>query len=167
MAALKRSFYQMLGVDSKADQRGIDAAYAAISVSVNVHAGGSQIASQAAAEKHLLREGYRILSDPALRAIYDAKLEAAQSGAQFITISANSEHHGFGLTAVIFAAITVVLGGLVYSHMTRKMAEIRTEHQQTVAKKQEDQNRPVAMNAPVSGDKGENSEQKKTAAPIR
>lgn len=77
----KRSFYEMIGVARDADQPSIDAAYALVMVRLaeDVRRG----ASGASMESQLVRDGYKILSDVALRSRYDAKLAADEAGSNW------------------------------------------------------------------------------------
>lgn len=164
---MKRSFYQMLDLRPDADQACIDAAYAALALKLN-SVTASHDASQTLADKHLLREGYRILSDPALRADYDAKLLAAEAASQVVFFSDSSQpSRRIGVEILVFGMLASALGGVAYHHLTGKMANIRVEHQQTVAKKKEEQSRAIMVNTDQPGNQSEGGTRKGPAPPAR
>lgn len=79
---MKRSFYDVLRVPHNADKSQIDTAYTLATAKLN--ASNRRGTGEAAMETQLIRDGYQILSDPAKRAKYDAKIAAAESGVQLM-----------------------------------------------------------------------------------
>ena len=161
---MKRSFYEMLGVPHGADQAQIDTAYTLMTarLSSNTSVRGT---AEAVSEISLIRDGYRILSDPARRAKYDAKLSAAESGVQLIFFPEGSgARRKLGLETLIFAVLTAVFGGIVYWQLTYKMDEVRIEHTKSIERQRGEQNRPVIVDATKpepSSQKAVNKEQKR------
>ena len=144
---MKRSFYEMLGVPHDADQARIDAAYALVTAKLEAST-NLRGASEAVSEMKLIREGYRILSDPASRARYDGKLAADAAGVKLMFFPEDSgSRRKLGVETVVFAVLAAVFGGVVYWQLSREMEVVRVEHVQAVAKQREGQNKPVTVNA--------------------
>lgn len=140
---MKRSFYEMLGVPHDADKAQIDAAYAQATAKLESST-NLRGATDAVTEMNLIREGYRILSDPAQRARYDGKLAADASGVKLIFFPEDkSSQRRLGLETVIFAALTGVFGAIVYWQLTRKTEELHIENVQAVAKQKDQKARPA------------------------
>ena len=72
---MKRSFYEMLGVARNSDQTQIDAACALAMERLNAEDARGIVAT--VYEAQLIRDGYQVLSDPAQRVRYNAKLAAS------------------------------------------------------------------------------------------
>jgi DnaJ-class molecular chaperone len=141
---MKRSFYEMLGVPHDADPAQIDTAYAVMTAKLN--AANRRGVAETANEVQLIRDGYQILSDPAKRARYDAKLAAAESGVQLMFFPEDrSSRLKLGVQTVLFAALAAALGGIVYSQMTQKIDEVRIEHKQALTKFKEERSKPVSL----------------------
>ena len=142
---MKRSFYEVLNVQPDADREQLDAAYAraARALDAGKHRRGTV---ESAIEWNLLQDGYQILSHPVRRARYDAKLaaEAANQGAVLLPQVAPTRRK-LRLELVAIVAISVVFGGMIYAEVEQKVDEVRLEHQQAVARKKEEQTRPVAV----------------------
>ena len=144
---MKRSFYQMLGVESNADQAQIDAAYAQttrkLSSSTNLRGTGETMT-----EIEMLREGYQILSDPARRAKYNATLVEAETGVTLMHFPDDSVgNRKLALQVLILLALTAAFAGIVYSQMERKIEAVRAEHRQAVERRREKENRPIVLDA--------------------
>ena len=144
---MKRSFYEILGVAHNADQSQIDAAYAAATAKLNATT-GVRGAIESVAETKLLAEGYQLLSNPAQRARYDAKLSAEAAGIQLMFFPDDSKaRRTLGIQTAIFAALAAALTGIIYFQLTKKMDEVQTDYKQALAKKQEEQNKPIVIDA--------------------
>ena len=141
---MKRSFYEMLGVTHDADQAQIDTAYALATAKMG--ASNTRGVNEAVSELQLIREGYQMLSDPARRAKYDAKLAASESGVQLMFFPEDrAARRRLGLDTVIFAALAAVLGGVIYYQLSHKMDEVRVEHVQAVTRQKGDQNKVITV----------------------
>jgi DnaJ-class molecular chaperone len=141
---MKRSFYEMLGIARDADQPVIDLAYA--DATARLTAGASRGASDAVIEVSLLRDGYRILSDPDQRARYDAKLlDAEQEGKLTFFPDDAYGRRRLGLGTVVLVVLSSIFGTIVYRHLAVKMDEVRTEHVQAVAKHKDEQPKAVVI----------------------
>ena len=142
---VKRSFYEMLGVPHDATKEQIDAAYHDLSdkLSKTTNLRGT---SEAMTELTMIRDGYRILSDPQKRKMYDAKILAAETGVQLMFFpEGGTATKKLGLEAVIFAALVSTLGYIVYQQMNKQMDEVRLTYSQAVIKKKEDQAKAISL----------------------
>jgi len=141
---VKRSFYEMLEIPRDAGQAGIDIAYR--QATARLSSGISRGATEAAIEARLLQDGYQILSDPAQRARYDAKLLAAETEVK-ITLFPDDSYgrRRLGIGTVVLVVLSSVLGTIVYRNLSIKMDEVRVEHVQAIAKHKEDQIKPVVI----------------------
>jgi DnaJ-class molecular chaperone len=141
---MKLSFYQMLDVPQTADQAAIDAAYA--KATERLSADRKRGAAAASAEGRLIREGYEMLSNPAMRAKYDAKMAAAEKGVQLVFFPEDgAAQRKLGVQSVVFAALAATFCGIVYWQMTRKMDAVRVDYETVVARKQATQNAPKVI----------------------
>jgi DnaJ-class molecular chaperone len=143
---MKRSFYEMLGVARDADQAQIDAAYALAMERLNAE----DVRGIAAAvnEAQLIRDGYQILSDPAERARYDAKLAASDAGFKITLFPEDSvSRRKLGIQTVIFAVLSAIFGAVVYAKLTQKTDEVLVEHKQAVATQKGEPSPPITTNA--------------------
>ena len=159
---MKRSFYEMLGIPREADKAQIDAAYAQATAKLNAttNVRGS---ADALAEMNLLREGYRILSDPAQRVSYDGKLAADQSGVKLMFFPKDVEtRRKLGVETLVLVALAAVLGGILYWQLTHKIEGMPVEQQQAVVKNKDDQKKGIAVDAPKKdfGAKAESNEKR-------
>ena len=145
---MKLSFYQMLGIEPSADHAQIDAAYSRMAAKLNASA-SLRGTAEMVKELQLLREGHKILSDPALRAKYDAMLLAANTGVKLMFFPEDNASSGnLGVAVAFLVALTAVFAGVVYSQMEKKVEEVRVEHQQAVERRRQQQNRPIVVDAP-------------------
>jgi len=152
---MKRSFYEILGVAHDADQAKLDAAYEAATVKLNSTTSVRGTA-ESVAEMKLLREGYQLLSNHEQRVKYDAKLSAEASGIKLMFFPGTPvSRRKLGIQTVVFAALAATLTGIVYFQLTKEMDAVQTDYNQTLAKKQEEQNKPVVIDAtqPAAEDK--------------
>jgi DnaJ-class molecular chaperone len=141
---MKRSFYEMLEVRHDADQAQIDAAYEL--ATAKLHDSTVRGVADAATDAQLIRDGYQILSNPAKRARYDAKLHADEAGIKLMFIPEdNSARRKLGVETLVFAGLATVFGTIVYQKMTVKMDEVRVEHVQAVARHKDDQPKTVVI----------------------
>jgi DnaJ-class molecular chaperone len=143
---MKRSFYEMLGVARNADQAQIDAAYALATERLNAE--DVRGVAEAVNEAQLIRDGYQILSDPAERARYNAKLAASDAGLKFVFFPEDSvSRRKLGIETVVFAVLSAVFGAVVYAKLTQKTDEVLVEHKQAVARQRGEPNPPITTNA--------------------
>ena len=132
--SVKRSFYQLLGVEANADQAQLDAGYAAAIARLNTPmlrgVKGTVI------EIRLIRDGYQMLSDPARRAEYDAKLAEldAIDNAEVVIYESGSQHRKFGVNTVILVSVMAMLSGVIYSNLSSSMDEISAAQKLAYAK---------------------------------
>ena len=139
---MKRTFYEMLGVPHDADKSQIDMAYALTTAKLN--AADLRGNAETVLETQLIRDGYQILSDPARRARYDAKLAAAESGVQLMFFpEGGADRRKLGVQTMVFAALVTAFGWIVYTQMTSKMDEVRIEHAQAVTKEKEKRDKAI------------------------
>ena len=141
----KRSFYEMIGVARDADQPSIDAAYARVMVRLaeDVRRG----ASGASMESQLVRDGYKILSDVALRSGYDAKLAADEAGVELVFFPEDTQaRRKLGIESVLATIFCYV----VYWQLNRKISEVRVDYAVEVARKQTLQNAPKVIEVPAA-----------------
>jgi DnaJ-class molecular chaperone len=144
---MKRSFYEVLNIQPDADREQLDAAYrrATRALEASKHRRGTV---ESAIEWNLLQDGYQILSHPARRARYDAKLAAARSNSSVIhlpEVAARTSKPRKEL--VLMAAFAVALSAAFYTQMVQKIDEVQIEHRQAVAKKKEEQGRTVSLDS--------------------
>jgi DnaJ-class molecular chaperone len=130
---MKRSFYEMLGVEPNATQAQIDTAYALATARIN--AASLPGVKEDVNEMYLIREGYQILSDPAKREIYDAKL----ADFEFALYPKDREsQHKLGVHTVILAVLTAIFGAIIYAKLNQKIdvkiEEVRIETKQAITK---------------------------------
>ncbi|HUO44581.1 MAG TPA: hypothetical protein VMT94_06675 [Burkholderiales bacterium] len=164
---MKRSFYEILGVAHDADQARLDAAYEAAVARLNVTTSVRGTA-ESVAEMKLLRDGHQLLSDHEQRVKYDAKLAADASGIQLMFFPDDKKsRRKLGIQTVIFAALAATLTGIVYYQLTKKMDEVKTDYNQALAKKQEEQSRPIVMDGtpPETADKKADKSTSETNTP--
>ena len=143
---MKRSFYEMLGITRDADQVQIDAAYAQASAKFN--AANLRGVAEAVTEAQLIRDGYRILSNPEQRARYDAKLLDGEAEADVKVTFFPDGSYGrrrLGLGTVVLVALSTILGTIVYRNLSIKMDEVRVEHVQAVARQKEEQPKAIVI----------------------
>ena len=147
---MKRSFYEILRVPHDADQATIDAAYAREMQRVNddIRRG----AADAAMEGQLVRDGYQMLSDPAKRARYDAKLSAAEHGVQLVFFPDDKgAQRKLGMQTVVFALLATTFVGVMFWQMNRKIGEVRADYETVVQRKQAAQSAPkVVQEVPLA-----------------
>lgn len=143
---MKRSFYEMLGVARDANQDQIDAAYALAMERLNAE--NVRGVAAAVSEAQLIRDGYQILSDPAERTRYNAKLAVSDAGLNFAFFPEDSAtRRKLGIETVIFAALSAIFGAIVYAKLTQKMDEVLVEHKEAVAKQRGGPNPPLTKAA--------------------
>ena len=141
---MKRSFYEILGVPHDADQATIDTAYAQATQRVNHNI--KMGTADAAMEARLVREGYQMLSEPAKRARYDAKLSAEEHGVQLMFFPDDrGAQRKLGVQSVIFALLATTFVGVLYWQMNRKIGEVRADYESVVVRKAAAQNAPKVV----------------------
>jgi DnaJ-class molecular chaperone len=144
---MKRSFYEIIGVPHDADRAAIDAAYTRVMEHLND--GIKRGVADATMEAQLVRDGYQILSDPAKRTRYDAKLSASESGVQLMFFPEDKgAQKKLGVQTVIFALLATTFCGVVYWQLNRKISEVRADYASVVVRKQSAQNLPKVTNTP-------------------
>jgi len=142
---MKRSFYEVLNIQPDADREQIDAAYARATAALE--AGRQRRGTvDSAIEWNLLQDGYQILSHPVRRARYDAKLAAEASSMTAIPLPrVEPPRRKPRLMLAGIVMISVVFSGLLYAEIVQRVDEVQFEHRQAVARKKEEQNRPVTV----------------------
>lgn len=127
---MKRSFYEMLGVRADADQAEIERAYSSIVARL-----ASITSLRGTPETQLIHEGYRILSDAARRAEYDAKVLSRSSSARRPFVADEERaHRNLNLLISGFALMLAIVAGIAWSHVNQRIHQVRLEHQQALAK---------------------------------
>ena len=126
----------MLGVTPDADQAQLDAGCAAALARLDT--ADRRGVAESKVEARMLREGYRILSDPAQRAQYDAKLaeHAAVVGAKITYVTDERSGRvwvGVSVLVVVLVAVGLV-GLLIYPIIELKVDEVRVEQAQAAAR---------------------------------
>ncbi len=142
---MKRSFYQVLGVEPDADREQLDAAYARATRALEAgkHRRGTV---ESAIEWNLLQDGYQILSHPVRRARYDTKLAAEKSSLSGVFLPETARAASKLRTHVsVFALIIALFCATMYPLLVEKMDELQINHQQEVARKKEEHARPVVV----------------------
>ncbi len=117
---MKMSFYEMLEVPRKAPQAQIDRAYAMMTARL-----GATTSVRGSAETltqlNMINDGYRILSDPEKRAMYDAKLYASDAGIKLMFFPKDTKAvKKLGIDTMIFAALACVFTYVVYQKLNRE-----------------------------------------------
>ena len=141
---MKRSFYEMLEIPRDASQARIDIAYRQATARLNT--GISRGATAAIIEAKLMKDGYDILSDPHRRAGYDAKLLADETEVKVTFFPDDSYgRHRLGIGTIALVVLSTILGTIIYKNLTVKMDEVRVEHVQAVAKRKDEQPKPVVI----------------------
>ena len=120
-------------------------------------------------EAQLVKDGYQMLSDPAKRARYDAKLAADEKGVKlmFFTDDKNAQRK-LGIQTFIFALLASTLVIVVFWQMNRKINEVRADYDTVVTRKNIEKNGPkVIEEVPVeqSGTKAAEATKVDTNAP--
>jgi len=134
----------MLEIPRDASDAEIDIAFRQATATLN--SGMSRGATAAITQAKLIQDGYDILSDPERRAGYDAQLRAAETEVKvtfFPDDSYGRKRLGIGTVALV--VLSSILGTIVYRNLAVKMDEVRVEHVQAVAKRKEEQPKPVVI----------------------
>ena len=117
---MKRSFYEMLEVSRKATQNQIDNAYEKLTGQL-VATTSVRGTAESLTQMNMLREGYKILSDPEKRALYDAKLCASDAGIKLMFFPKDTRAvKKLGVETIIFAALACVFTYVVYQKLVRE-----------------------------------------------
>ena len=141
---VKRSFYEMLDVPRDASPAELDIAFR--QATARLQSGTSRGAAAAVAEAKLIKDGHHILSDPDRRARYDAKLLADETEVKVTFFPDDSYgRRRLGIGTVALVVLSTILGTIIYRNLAVKMDEVRVEHVQAVAKRKEEQPKPVVI----------------------
>lgn len=141
---MKRSFYQMLGVEPDADQAQIDIGFA--QVMAKLDAGALRGVAASVIEGQLIRAGYQILSSPEQRAQYDAKLLTAEPGVAFHVFPDDPfRRRRPGVGSVLAIMFVAVVATVVYRNVSKKMDDVKHEHAQALERHKEEQARASAI----------------------
>ena len=124
---MKMSFYEMLEVPRKATQEQIDEAFEALTARL-----GATTSVRGSAETltqlNMIRDGYRILSDPEKRAMYDAKLYASDAGIKLMFFPKDTKAvKRLGIDTMVFATLACVFTFMVYQKLVREPEALRIE----------------------------------------
>jgi curved DNA-binding protein CbpA len=141
---MKRSLYEMFGVPRDADQAQIDGAYEGLNGQLKARLARGD--ADAANESILLKDGYRILCDPARRAHYDTTLESGGTSKITFFPEDRKARSKLGIETIVLIVLVTVLGGIVYRQLTKEMEVVRLEHQQAVAVARARMNAPARAN---------------------
>jgi len=134
----------MLEIPRDASQAGIDIAYRQANSRLN--SGTSRGATAAVIEAKLIKDGYQILSDPDRRAHYDAKLLADETEVKVTFFPDDSYgRRRLGIGTIALVVLSSILGTIIYKNLAVKMDEVRVEHVQAVAKRKEEQPKPIVI----------------------
>src|SRR5258706_1391512 len=107
---MKKTLYQILEVASSARQETIDAAYDL--VGQRLHPDNNPFDPDAVNKHHMVKDAYRILSDPVTRARYDASLSAAANPSPVIvtSVAAHDEESAGWKKPAILATAALLAG---------------------------------------------------------
>ena len=154
---MKMSFYEMLDVPRKAPQAQIDRAYAMLTAKL-----GATTSVRGSAETltqlNMIKDGYRILSDPEKRAMYDAKLYASDAGIKLMFFPKDTKAvKKLGIDTMIFALLACVFTYVIYQKLVREPEALRVEQSKAaempkgdMAKTEARVNAPAPVNAAVN-----------------
>ncbi len=114
---MKRSFYEMLDVPRNAAQDQIDGAYARLTeklgATTNVRGTAESIT-----ELNMIRDGYKILSDPEKRKMYDAKLYASDAGIKLMFFPKDTKaQKKLGIETIIFSLLACAFTYVIYQKL--------------------------------------------------
>lgn len=162
---MKRSFYEMLDVSRQATQEQIDDAFHRIrdnlEKTTSVRGTG-----EAMTELNMIREGYRILSDPEKRAVYDAKLYATEKGIDLIFFPKDEKAvKKLGLNSLIFAMLACVFTFMMYQKLTRETGGTRVDQTVQIAKPKTAVAVPEMPKADIARAEAVNAEAARVEAP--
>lgn len=144
---MKQTLYELLALKPEASQPEIDAAYAA--AQTRLQPGIDRADPDALNLSRMLKDGYRILSDPERRARYDASVqtEAELERMQIVYESVGVFRIGLG---VIITLVLLIAVGLWFNlKMLNKSEDIRVEFAETARQKKAEQDKPQIINIDV------------------
>ena len=124
----------MLDVPRNATQAEIDASFAKVTAKLDAT---TSVRGTAASmnELNVIREGYKILSDPEKRVMYDAKLHATEHGITLMFFPKDTKAvKKLGVETLVFALLACVFTYVVYQKLMRGADPVRVE-QEMAAKK--------------------------------
>jgi curved DNA-binding protein CbpA len=140
---MKISFYEMLDVPHKATQEQIDEAYARVTEQLGATT-SMRGTADALTQLNMIRDGYKILSDPEKRAMYDAKLYASEAGIKLMFFPKDTKSvKKLGIDTVIFAGLACVFTYVVYQKLMHSAYSAPVEQAQAAKP-----NAPAQVNAP-------------------
>ena len=128
---MKRSFYEMLDVPRNATQEQVDGAFARLTKKLDATTNVRGTA-ETMTQLNMIREGYKILSDPEKRAMYDAKLYASDAGITLMFFPKDTKaRKKLGIETVIFSLLACVFTYVVYQKLVREADPVRLEQLQS------------------------------------
>ena len=131
---MKKTLYELLELKPEATQTEIDHAYAV--AKTRLQPAIDRADADALNLSRLLKDGYRILSDPERRARYDASIQAQAQieRSQLVYESVGSTRIGLG---VVITLLLLVAGGIwVHLKLLDRAENIRVEYAEAVRQKQ-------------------------------
>lgn len=144
---MKRTLYELLELKPEATQAEIDAAYAA--VTERLKPGIDRADTDALNLSRLLKDGHRILSDPARRGRYDdtIRAESERERSQLVYDSVGAFRIGLGV--VLTLALLIAAGLWVNLKLLHRSEDIRVEHAEAARLKKDEQDKPQIINVKV------------------
>ena len=137
---MKQTLYELFALIPEATQAKIDVAYAA--VRARLQPGIDRADTDALNLSRLLKDGYRILSDPERRARYDASIRTQLELERSQIVYESVGVFRIGLGVIITLAIFIAAGLWAHLKMLNKSEDIRVEYAETVRQKKAEQDKP-------------------------
>ncbi len=137
---MKQTLYELLELKTGATQAEIDTAYAA--VKVRLQPGIDRADTDALNLSRLLKDGYRILSDPERRAGYDATIRAQWKLKRSQIVYESVGVFRIGLGVIITLALLIATGLWANLKLLNKSEDIRVEFAEIARQKKAEQDSP-------------------------
>lgn len=137
---MKQTLYELLALKPEASQAEIDVAYAA--VRARLQPSIDRADTDAVNLSRLLKDGYRILSDPERRARYDTSIRTQTELERSLIVYESVGVFRVGLGVIITLVVLIAAGLWVHLKMLHKSEDIRLECAETVRQKKAEQDKP-------------------------